>query len=144
MSVLSLLARIMLAAIFLGSGINKLLNIQETVATMTKVGIPMPNLLVFGAIAFLLVGGLSVVLGLFTRVGTVLLMIFLVMATYYFHAFWSVPEDQFKTQMIAFQKNLGLMGGLLFLFANGPGLFSMDRRRINREAVVVERTVVSD
>ena len=121
----------MLATIFLGSGINKLMNTQATVAQMQAVGIPMPNTLVLGAIAFLLIGGILVVLGWFTRVGTLLLMIFLVLATYFFHPAWKDPSQQ-----IAFMKNLAIFGGLLFLFANGPGLLSIDRRRIVREVVV--------
>ena len=143
-AVLSLIARICLAAIFLGSAFGKVTDISGTVAQMQGAGIPMPNTLVFGAIAFLAVGGVSVVLGWFTRVGTALLMIFLAMATYYFHAFWRVPEEQFMTQMIAFQKNLGLFGGLLFLFANGPGLLSVDGRRVVRERVVEELVVAKD
>ena len=121
----------MLATIFLGSGINKLMNTQATVAQMQAVGIPMPNTLVHGAIAFLLIGGILVVLGWFTRVGTLLLMIFLVLATYFFHPAWKDPSQQ-----IAFMKNLAIFGCLLFLFANGPGLLSIDRRRIVREVVV--------
>ena len=144
-AVLSAIARVCLAAIFLGSAVGKITDVSGTVDQMRGVGIPLPNVLVFGAIAFLLAGGVSVVLGWFTRVGTALLMVFLTLATYYFHAFWKAPEEQFLSQMIAFQKNLGLFGGLLFLFANGPGLLSVDGRRVVRERVVIEEpTVVSD
>ena len=107
-----------------------------TVEKMTSAGIPAPNLLVYGAIAFLLIGGLSVVFGAFTRIGTVLLMIFLAMATYYFHAFWNAPPEAAQMQTIAFLKNLWLFGGLLFLFANGPGPISVDRWRAKRRPAV--------
>ena len=143
-TVLSLIARICLAGIFLGSAVNKMLNTPETVAMMAKQGVPAPNLMILGAIAFLLVGGISVVLGLFTRIGTLLLMIFLVLATYFFHDFWTLEGAEARQELIAFQKNVGLFGGLLFLFANGPGLCSLDRRRIVRRTVVVEEPALPE
>ena len=73
---LSLIARVMIAAIFLGSGVEKAMNAKKTIETMAGVGIPYPNLLYFGALAFLFVGGVLVVLGLFTRLGALLLMVF--------------------------------------------------------------------
>ena len=126
------LARFFLVVIFLGSGVNKITNTPGTIEAMTGVGIPAPGLLVYGAIAFLLVGGLSVLLGAWTRIGTALLMIFLAMATYYFHDFWNAAEDAKQMQTIAFLKNLALLGGLLFLFANGPGPVSIDAWRATR------------
>lgn len=141
---LTLIARICLSAIFLGAGVNKILDIESTVLAMQNAGIPYPNMLVWGAIVFLILGGLSVAAGCFTRLGTLMLMIFLGMATYYFHPFWKADDLTKMDQMIAFQKNLGLFGGLLFLFANGPGPASFDGRRIVREEVVVEKTVVAD
>lgn len=132
---LTVLARLMLAAIFLGSGVNKIVSTEQTVQAMTANGVPLPSVLVWPAIGFLLVGGVSVVLGWKTRIGTALLMVFLAMATYYFHDFWTLDpqSDGFMPSMIGFQKNVGLMGGLLFLFANGPGPASVD----NRERLVV-------
>lgn len=134
-AVTNVFARICLTTIFLGSAVNKIGDTPGTVEAMTKVGIPAPGLLVYGAILFLLVGGLSVLLGLFARFGAFLLMIFLVMATYYFHAFWKTPDD--PSQMIAFLKNVGLFGGLGLVVANGASAGSIDSLRKSR-AVMTE------
>ena len=47
--------------------------------------------------------------------------------TLMFHAYWGLPADQMQMQMIQFQKNLAIMGGLLYIIACGPGAFSLGR-----------------
>jgi putative oxidoreductase len=82
-----------------------------------------------GAIVFLIAGSLSVVLGFKARVGATLLLIFLVLATYYFHDFWDVTDPAAKQeQLIQFMKNLGLMGAMVLIIANGTGPMSLDER----------------
>jgi putative oxidoreductase len=130
---LSLLARLMIAAIFLMSAVaGKIMNFNGTVEKMAAEGIPSPTILLGGAIAFLLIGGLSLVLGWKTRVGALLLLIFLGAATYYFHDFWKLPPDADpmtrQIEVISFMKNLALMGTMVFLIANGPGPWSLDAR----------------
>ena len=96
---------------------------------MDKEGVPAPQIMLVGAIVFLIAGSLSVVLGYKARIGATLLLIFLVLATYYFHDFWTVTDPQVKQeQMIQFMKNLGLMGAMLLIIANGTGPMSLDER----------------
>ncbi|MFO0422294.1 MAG: DoxX family protein, partial [Planctomycetia bacterium] len=66
----SLLARLMIAAIFLASAIgNKIPQFQATANYMQTEGVPNPKLALFGAIGLLLLGGVSVVAGAWTRIG---------------------------------------------------------------------------
>jgi putative oxidoreductase len=130
---LSLLARLMLAAIFLMSAVaGKIMNFNGTVERMAAEGVPSPTILLGGAIAFLIVGGLSIVLGFWGRFGACLLLVFLGAATYYFHDFWKLPPDtppeRMQMEVISFLKNLALMGAMLFLIANGTGPWSLDNR----------------
>jgi putative oxidoreductase len=130
---LSLLARLMIVAIFLMSAVaGKIMNFNGTVERMTAEGVPSPTILLGGAIAFLLLGGLSIVLGLWGRFGALLLLVFLAAATYYFHDFWKLPPDtppeRMQMEVISFLKNLALMGTMLFLIANGTGPWSIDNR----------------
>jgi len=75
---LSLLARLMIAAIFLLSAVaGKILNFNGTVEKMAAEGVPSPSILLGGAIAFLILGSLSIVLGFMGRVGAFLLLVFL-------------------------------------------------------------------
>ena len=76
-----------------------------------------------GAVTFLLLGGLSVLLGIRARGGAVLLILFLIPVTWIFHDFWSygAQDPQYVPQMINFMKNTGLGGGLLMVLAFGSG-----------------------
>ena len=124
---LSVLGRVLLCGIFLMSAVgNKIPNFEKVATIMGSVGIPAPQLMLVGAIAFLIVGGVSVLVGYQARLGATLLLIFLVLATYYFHAFWKLEGQAQQDQMIQFMKNLALMGAMLFIMANGAGAMSMD------------------
>ncbi len=128
-NVLAVLGRLMLVTIFLMSALgNKIPQFSGVVGYMQSKGVPFPSLMLVGAIAFLLVGGVSVLLGWYARFGATLLLVFLVLATYYFHAFWTLPADQSQGEMIQFMKNLALMGAMVGIIANGPGAMSIDSR----------------
>jgi putative oxidoreductase len=127
---LSLLARVMIAAIFVMSAAgNKIPHFADVAKMMEGKGIPQPKILLAGAIAFLLLGGVSLVLGYRARLGALLLLVFLGAATYYFHDFWKLPPEQQKPELIQFMKNLALMGTMVFFLANGAGPWSLDNRR---------------
>lgn len=125
------IGRTMIAAIFLASAFgDKIPKFNDVVQGMTVEGIPQPKILLAGAIVFLVLGGVSIVLGYRARTGALLLLIFLAAATYYFHDFWKMaPDDPAQEeQIIQFMKNVSLMGTMVFLIANGPGPWSIDGR----------------
>ena len=138
---LSVLARVMIAAIFVMSAAgNKIPHFADVAKMMEGKGIPQPKILLAGAIAFLILGGLSIVLGYKARLGALMLLVFLGAATYYFHDVWKIPPDapEHRDQMIQFMKNLALMGTMVFLMANGPGPWSLDGRAAATDADVVD------
>ena len=96
---------------------------------MTGEGVPSPSLMLALAIVFLLFGSVSVILGYHARFGAALLLVFLALATYYFHDFWTFTGPDKDAQMIQFMKNLSMMGAMLLVIANGPGKGSLDGRR---------------
>ncbi|MGY8769772.1 MAG: DoxX family protein [Pirellulales bacterium] len=124
----TVLGRIMLSIIFLMSAVgNKIPNFTGTAAYMKMEGVPAPEFMLMGAIFFLIAGSLSIMTGFQARPGAGLLLIFLVLATYYFHDFWTIADpDQAKMEMISFMKNMALMGSMLFIIANGSGPMSLD------------------
>jgi putative oxidoreductase len=133
----TVVGRLMLATIFLMSALGKKIpDFSGTVEYMTANGVPSPSILLAGAIVFLLAGGVSVVLGFKARVGASLLAVFLILATYFFHDFWTFAPDsqEFQMQMIQFMKNLGLLGAMLMIVANGPGPGSLDSRNSSTTA----------
>ena len=60
---------------------------------------------------------------------SLLLMLFLIAATYYFHPFWRFQGEAMQNLMIEALKNLAIFGGLLMIFARGAGMCSLDYRR---------------
>ncbi len=125
----SLLARIMIATIFLMSAVgNKIPQFNSVAGYMAAEGVPLPQLSLVGAIIFLIVGSLSVIAGFKIRIGAALLLVFLVLATYFFHDFWTFEGQEQQMQMIQFMKNLSLMGTMVFLMANGAGQLSVDAK----------------
>jgi len=124
----SILGRLCLVAIFALAAVgNKIPNFSEVAALMDSKGVPVPKVALAGAIVFLLLGSLMVLVGYYARIGALLLAVFLVLATYYFHPIWTAPDDQ--KMMIDFMKNLGLFGAMLFIIANGSGAGSFDARK---------------
>jgi putative oxidoreductase len=119
---LPLVGRILLSLIFLQAGIAHLLVPSPIVAGMTAKGIPLAGVLIIPTIAILIGGGLSILLGYRAKLGAWLLIGFLIPATLFFHT--DFPEEK-----NSFFKNLGLMGGLLLIAAQGSGAFSLDRQQ---------------
>ena len=131
----SLLGRIMLSLIFLMSAVgNKIPQFNQVAEYMSSEGVPAAKLMLAGAIAFLLLGSLSIILGFKARIGATLLLIFLLLATYFFHDFWTYEDAQAKQQqMIQFMKNMALMGAMLMILANGAGVCSLDKKLAPKE-----------
>lgn len=125
---LALVGRILLCAIFLMSAYGHAMEFNHTAETfMVPKHIPMPHVLLALALAFLVIGSLSVILGFKARIGALLLLIFLAAVTPIFHDFWNITEPAAQQmQMINFLKNLSMAGAMLLIIANGPGLFSAD------------------
>lgn len=120
-----LAGRILLAFIFLQSGLDKVLNYSKTGGLMTSKGMPMAELLLAPAIVILLAGGLMVLLGWHARWGALALMLFLIPATLIFHPYWTYPEAQQLNQFHHFVKNAAIMGALLMIVGMGSGPLSL-------------------
>lgn len=134
---LTVAGRVMLAIIFLMSAVgNKIPNFNDVAAYMASEGVPMPQVMLFGGIVFLIAGSLSVIAGYKAKIGAGLLLVFLVLATYFFHDFWTFEDASEKQQqMIQFMKNLALMGAMVHLIANGPGPMSLDAKSDSKAPV---------
>jgi putative oxidoreductase len=126
---LTLAGRLLLCTIFLVTAlVTNLFEFTGTINSMEEHHVPAPQLLLIGAVVFLVLGSVSVMAGWYTRVGAVLLIVFLVAATLVFHRFWEMPSSQAQNQLMHFLKNVSMLGGLLYLLANGPGPWSIDNR----------------
>ena len=113
--------RVLLAALFLLSGVGKLGAYSGTAAYMASVGVPGALLPI--VIALEIGGALAIILGWQTRVVAFLLAGFTLVSALIFHTHFA---DQI--QMIMFWKNVSITGGLILLVVHGAGPLSLDAR----------------
>ncbi len=139
MRYVSLPGRLLFALIFILSGFTHFS--AQTIGYAAHKGVPAAHVLVPLAGILALVGGLLIAFGLATRLGALLVIVFLVPVTLTMHDFWAVTSPSMRQmQMANFMKNVSMLGGALILFAFGAGALSIDawlvRRRIVRGRTV--------
>lgn len=127
-AVIALLGRILLAAVFIPAGLQKLGGIEGTAGYIASAGIPAAMPLAWAAAIFEVVAGIAVLIGFQTKWASLALAAFCVFTGVVFH-FFAATGDAAQIQMIMFFKNLGLAGGFLVLAAQGPGALSVDAKR---------------
>jgi putative oxidoreductase len=115
--------RLLIAAIFLVSGVGKVAAPAMTQGFIASAGLPFPLLAYLVAIAIEVGGGILLVLGYQSRVVASVMAAFTVAAALGFHRDFA---DQ--NAMAHFLKNISITGGLLQIVALGPGSFSLDSR----------------
>jgi putative oxidoreductase len=124
-----LAGRLLLAAVFLVAGSRKLMGAAASAAYFGKLGFPMPEVMVWVAIAVEIGGAALLILGWKARWAALLLALFTLIATFAAHRFWQFDAAQYANQLNHFLKNLAIVGGLLFVAAAGAGALSLDARR---------------
>lgn len=124
-----LVARILLALMFVLSGISKLTGLEGTAGYIASVGLPAAQLLAIGAGVLEVAAGALLIVGWQARWAALALAAFTLVASLLFHNFWAMPQEQQFMQQLMFMKNLAITGGLLFVFAFGAGTLSLDARR---------------
>ena len=115
--------RLLIAAIFLLSGLGKIASSEATQGYIASAGLPFPLVAYLIAIAVELGGGALLIVGFQTRIAGVVLAVFTVAAALSFHHDFA---DQ--NQMVHFLKNIAITGGLLQVVGFGAGRFSIDAR----------------
>ena len=113
--------RILVAAIFILSGLGKIGAPAATQGYIAAMGLPAPLLAYIGAIVVELGGGLLLLAGYRTRLVAAALALFSIVTAFVFH---HALADQ--NQMIHFLKNFAMAGGLLQFVAYGAGRISVD------------------
>jgi putative oxidoreductase len=126
-----LLGRLLLANLFIVSGFKKITDFAGTTgymaAKMASLDPGVIKILLVITIVIELGGGLLVLVGWQARWAAAALLLWMIPVTYLFHAYWGLPPSLQQMQFIQFQKNLAIMGGLLYLIAQGPGRYSLGK-----------------
>ena len=105
-----------MAGLFLWSGVGKLLEFKGAAGYMASEGMHLVMMFLLGAIALELGGGLALLLGWYSRLAALALIVFSIPATLIFHDFWPVAGDGRMMQTIMFLKNMSIVGGQLKVF----------------------------
>jgi putative oxidoreductase len=126
-AVVALVGRVVLAAVFILSGLSKLGAASEIQGYITSVGLPAPLLGYLIALVVEIGGGALLLVGYRTSLVAGVLAAFCVIAAILFHR-----ELGDQNQLIHFMKNLAMAGGLLQIVAFGAGRISLDNRSVAR------------
>ena len=116
--------RLLIAALFLISGLGKIAAPAATQGYIASAGLPFPLLAYVVAIVIEIGGGILLILGYQSRIVASVMAVFTVAAALSFHVDFA---DQ--NQIAHFLKNISITGGLLQVVALGAGTFSIDGRR---------------
>jgi putative oxidoreductase len=122
----ALVGRILLAVIFIISGVGKITGYDGTAHYMAM-KLPMVGVLLPLTILTELGGGLALAAGFKARWVALLLAGFTILAAIIFHDFWAADAASKMNQQINFLKNIAISGGMLMVFAFGPGRYSFDK-----------------
>ena len=116
MTYLFLFARILYGGFFLMKGYRHFTKRQMYTQSAASKKVPAPAVAVLGTGILLVLGGLSVLLGVFPQIGMWLIVAYLVGTTPMMHNFWSVSDpNQKAVEMAQFLKNVGLLGATLMM-----------------------------
>jgi putative oxidoreductase len=131
--------RVLFAVLFIYTGATKLFGIQQTadfiaskvtIPTLlapytsqveTFTGMPMPQLLALGVGGFEILAGLMIAVNFGARFFAILLIFFVLLATFYFHDFWNQSAPENAKTLIDALKNLSIIGALFIIAGYGRG-----------------------
>ncbi len=124
-----LVGRFLMAWFFLSEVRWRLDDWQSSVILMHMRHIPNANLLLALAVVVMVLGGIALILGYYTRQAALLLFAYTIVVTVFIHDYWKIanPVDR-SADYDLFIRNIAIAGGLLFLVGMGPGRFAVDNR----------------
>ncbi|MCH7528436.1 MAG: DoxX family protein [Candidatus Marinimicrobia bacterium] len=129
MKFIPLIGRILFSLMFIMSGMGHLTNTTGMAMYAGSMGVPGPTLLVIISGIMIVVGGFSVLLGYKVKIGTILLVVFLIPTSFIMHPFWAIEDPmQSQIQMVMFFKNLSMLGGALLFYYFGTGPLSLEEQ----------------
>ena len=108
-------ARLLMAAIFVLSGVRKALAFAGTAGYFAKLGLSMPEAITALVILIEVGGGLALVAGWQLKPVALAMAAFTLATAFIGHAFWAAAPEQFGAQLNNFMKNVAMVGGFVLL-----------------------------
>jgi len=127
-AIFDLLGRAMLSVIFFFEAYDSIRYFDLTKETMTEYGLNWrQDLLLSGAIGVLILGATLILLGYRSKFGATLLLLYWIPVTLIVEAFWHQTGAEHREASISFMKNIAIIGGLMMIYVNGAGKYSIKR-----------------
>jgi putative oxidoreductase len=123
---LILVARLLMATLFLIFGWRKLRDYSGTVSQIIELGAPLPELAAAVAILMELPVAFAVAVGAFARPAALILVLYTLGTAFIGHRYWTRTGADQVDSMDGFYKDLSIMGGFLLLYITGAGKYSID------------------
>jgi putative oxidoreductase len=120
-----LLARLLIASLFVFSGLEKCFDYGGAVAYATAHGIPYAATLMWLVIALELVSSAMLISGWHARAGAAALLVWVLWTGPWFHRFWVTPQPMWQMMVDDFFHHLVMAGGLIYVIVFGPGTLAM-------------------
>ena len=121
-----LVARVLLASLFLIAGFDKATNLPHATAFMATTHAPLPAVAAAISAAVELAGGAALLFGLWTRWAALLFAVYVPITAFIGHPYWLASGAAHDNMLFHFWKNIALCGGFLLLYLEGPGRLSFD------------------
>ena len=116
MDILFLLGRVLFGGFFIISGIRHFQHLDMMAGFTGSKGFPAPKLAVIGSGLLIILGGLSVLLGVRPLWGVILISAFLIPVTFVMHQYWKDTDMMTRiNNQVNFMKNIALLGGAWML-----------------------------
>ena len=127
MEILFLIGRFFFGALFILNGIDHLLHNTKLSLYAQSKNVPMPRIAVFATGIMIIFGGVGIILGIYTKLSVLLLVLFLAGTLYKVHSFWREDDPaKYASEKSQFLKNLALLGAaLMFLSILSPWSLSL-------------------
>lgn len=127
-NIADLLARICISALFFYEAYDSIRFYRDMQETLINYNLTWrPDLQMIVVIIILILGSTLVLIGYQTKFAATLLLIYWIPVTFIVYSFWNDPPDVYRMNSFIFMRNFAVMGGLLFLLANGSKAISIRR-----------------
>jgi len=129
MGVAFVIGRIILGAYYLFGAFHHFSDTANMARYAASHGVPAPTAAILVSGFLLAIAGVTIILGVFPRVGVVALILFLLPVSLFMHAFWNDSNPAMRmSDLVNFTKNMGLLGSsLMFLAIPEPWPYSLGR-----------------
>jgi putative oxidoreductase len=118
MNALLITGRIIFGGFFIYSGVNHFIGFQMMTQYAKMKGVPFPAFSQGMTGVLLLLGGLSILFGIYPYIGILLLVVFLLPVSLLMHNFWTIADPQLRmADKVNFMKNMALIGAILMFLA---------------------------